>query len=135
MDSNNVGHPESDRRAYFRINASFPVAYRLKPGPDESGEEEEFQQAESQVNLSAGGVGLVVPERLDLNTKLILKLSLPGGPPILVGGKVVRSNAVDPKEPRTRIGVQFTALGDKERERISAYVFSLQVERRRTRYV
>jgi c-di-GMP-binding flagellar brake protein YcgR len=121
----------TEKRAFFRINTEIPLTFCL------DGELEQPLPKSINVNLSVGGAGLLTERNLTLGDSLSLAIFLPTGPPICGHAKVVRNIDLSKIEttPLYQIGLQFIALDEKSRERLNAYIFKLQVERRRTRYV
>ena len=81
------------------------------------------------VNLSAKGINLNVNRRIENNTILSLRMNLPGSSsPVQFKGKVVWGKQVDvdlvPKEMGYKLGIEFTEVSDKDRQKISEYVSS-----------
>ncbi|MFM8551223.1 MAG: flagellar brake protein [Nitrospiraceae bacterium] len=129
MPTNPTVEASAENRAAFRINIALPLTFCL--------ESDELQPLpkRAQINLSAGGVGLVTERNLALGDSLSMTLFLPSGPPLQARAKVVRNIPLaKPKESWAYyVGVQFIALDEKEHERLNNYIFKLQIERRRTR--
>lgn len=129
--SNLQGPPE--KREYFRIDAVLPVSYCAEgdtaPPPSQP----------VRVNLSVGGIGLYTEQPLQVGDVLLLSLVLPAGS-IQTKAKVVRAlpNAVPAAAPRPALacsGLQFIGMAEGDREMLIRYIFSFQVEQRRSRYV
>lgn len=120
----------ADKRAYFRVDTVLSLTFRL-----ESDTVQALPKPMS-INLSVGGAGLLTERCLAPGDSLALTLFLPSGPPIQTHAKVVRSVPLpEPQMEMTyQIGLQFLTLDEKNRERLNAYIFKLQAERRRTRY-
>lgn len=64
---------EMEMRKYIRLSKVLKIQYALVPGPDE---EYEFKKAES-INISAGGMKLLVPEFIEQGKQVILQFILP----------------------------------------------------------
>lgn len=118
-----------EKREHFRIDTVLPVTYCVE------GELVQPLPQPIRVNLSVGGMGLVADRPLKVGTCLSLTLFLPSAPPIRTNAKVVRDIPASGDLPIARIGVQFTAMDEKDRERLTRHIFSLQMEQRRSRYV
>ncbi|MCI0587286.1 MAG: PilZ domain-containing protein, partial [Planctomycetes bacterium] len=111
--------PGPDRRRATRIPEKCKVAFRaIREGARDS-----KTTAAQTLNLSASGLCLVAPSRLERDQHLALELSLEGHKePVVAVGRVVWC---DEDEGTYRVGICFTWLRDEDRralEVISEYV-------------
>lgn len=118
----------SDKRSHFRLDTVLPITYCIE------GDVEQPLPQPIRVNLSVGGIGLVVQRQLAVGTTLSVTLFLPSGAPIQAQAKVVREAPAPRAGVVPTVGLQFTTLAERDRERINSHIFQLQIERRRTRY-
>lgn len=109
----------SDRRRAARIPEKCRVAFRAI----REGARDAKTTAGQTLNLSASGLCLVAPSRLERDQHLALELSLDGRKdPVVAVGRVVWC---DEDEGTYRVGICFTWLRDEDRralEVISEYV-------------
>lgn len=129
MSHNLAVNAYEEKRDSFRINTVLPMTFRLE------GEAAQPLPKPTPINLSLGGAGFLTERSLAPGDSLSLAIFLPSGPPILAQAKVVRSVPFDDPqtEPTYMTGLQFLTLDQRNRERLNKYIFTLQVERRRTR--
>ncbi len=115
-----------ERRKFPRFSLAVKVQYQIL----ESSYPRE-KEAQSK-NISAGGIRLAVPEKVNIGDLLRLKLSLPGeASAITVRGKVIWveefsvSSVLDDKA--YDCGIEFVDISAEDQEHISRYVtFSLK---------
>lgn len=114
-----TGSDDPDRRRAPRIREHCSVAFRaIREGMADA-----KTTAARTLNLSASGLCLVAPGRLERDQHLALELSLEGrNDPVVAVGRVVWC---DEDEGTYRVGVCFTWMRDEDRralEVISDYV-------------
>jgi c-di-GMP-binding flagellar brake protein YcgR len=125
--TNSEGPPE--KREHFRIDTVLPVTYCVE------GEPVQPLPQPVRMNLSVGGLGLVADRPLKVGDALSLTLLLPSGGPIRTQAKVIRDIPASHDLPVARIGVKFTSMEERDRERLNRHIFALQLEQRRARYL
>ncbi|OIO80657.1 MAG: hypothetical protein COW11_01270 [Candidatus Omnitrophica bacterium CG12_big_fil_rev_8_21_14_0_65_43_15] len=111
-----------DRRKFPRANYKCFVTIRRKDG---------IQTFTTQTeNIGAGGICVILPERLDIfsNTDLIITL-IDGGPPLKSAGSVVWTvKSSDPKKAKVNYydtGIEFVDLTKQQAELIEKIVKDL----------
>ncbi len=91
------------------------------------------------VNLSGGGLRMVIPDQLAAGQKLVVELTLPTMPPVGITSiaEVVRVLSVDTAEGETRYetALKFIDIHEDDREKIIRYVFKRQRHEIRNRTV
>ena len=94
-----------------------------------SGEKETsiFTKEPTEVNLSEGGIGFTIKEKVKVGETLELKMMLSAFPIaiIRVWGKVVR---VNPQENGYNVGIQYTKIKEEDQNIIVHYIFKKQRE-------
>jgi len=109
-----------ERRDYYRITVTLPI--RLQPEADMT----EGTITENSVNLSAGGIGLVVNTPYQANEVLACTLLLPDQAPFTASIEVLRVDPL-PSPPNTyRLHARFIRLTSVEREMLVRCVLQLQ---------
>jgi len=86
-----------------------------------------FTKEPTEVNLSEGGIGFTIKEKVEVGEILELKMMLPVFPIaiIRVWGKVIR---VKPHENGYRIGIQYTKIKEEDQNIIVHHIFKKQRE-------
>lgn len=124
------------RRNYVRIDANLPTQIKVV---NESEEDENIIPAHSR-NISGGGMMLTVENqnlgavKISIGTILDIAVEIPDiYEPVKAIGRVVRSDRQKSASGTEEliIGVNFTALEEKDREDIISYVFRRQRELRK----
>lgn len=121
MQDQNNEYPGEERRKYPRLSAAvveyFPVG------------KEESTETSFTRDVGAGGICIIVSERIEKDTILALKIYLPDiDTPIEAKGKVVWINESSflrtkaSKKGHYDLGIEFVTLGEKDREKIYHYV-------------
>jgi c-di-GMP-binding flagellar brake protein YcgR len=87
-----------------------------------------------RLSLSGGGVGFVTERRFNVGDRLVLTIMLPSHPTITATAEIVRATPVEKNETMFSVGARFTAVDDKDHDRILRYLINVQRERRRDRY-
>lgn len=94
-----------------------------------SGERETsiFTKEPTEVNLSEGGIGFTIKEKVEVGEILELKMMLPAFPIaiIRVWGKVVRVNS---QGSGYRVGIQYTKIKEEDQNMIVHHIFKKQRE-------
>ena len=94
-----------------------------------SGEEETsiFTKEPTEVNLSEGGIGFTIKEKVEAGEIMELKMMLPSFPIaiIRVWGKVVRVNS---QGSGYRVGIQYTKIKEDDQNMIVHHIFKKQRE-------
>lgn len=109
-----------ERRDYYRITVTLPI--RLQPETDMT----EGTTTEKSVNLSAGGIGLVVNTPYQANEVLACTLLLPDQEPFTASIEVLRVDSL-PSPPNTyRLHARFIRLTSAEREMLVRCILQLQ---------
>lgn len=104
------------RRNFLRVQAEIPVAFALVGGDD-------IYHA-STLNISGGGVLVKSPIQLKVNDELDIQLTIPGKGVIDTVGRVVRcEESKDSGRQFFLVGIDFTVINERDRERIIGYVF------------
>lgn len=125
-----VGWPRDieriQRRNDVRVEVSVPV--QLEP----IGRIENVARRidTTTIDLSAGGLRVVVSDALPEDIQIKLRLSIPGREPVLAHGNVLRCQEID--EPTTTrrfwAAIRFTLIDEFDRREITRYVFDIQRE-------
>lgn len=112
-----------DKRNFPRLSAAVEVEYTLLK--DVPGEKKTYTK-----NISAGGICLIVYEKMEPGSILSLKVHLPDVQrPIEIRGKVVwMSHFTIGSDQRDRydLGIEFTEVAESVRQKISQYLFKLK---------
>ncbi|MDR9757543.1 MAG: flagellar brake protein [Thermacetogeniaceae bacterium] len=104
------------RRNFLRVQAEIPITFALAEGDD-------IYHA-STLDISGGGVLIKSPVKLQINDQLDMQLTIPDRGVIDTGGKVVRCEESKGCGGQFfLVGVDFTAINERDRERIIAFVF------------
>ncbi len=81
-------------------------------------------------DISAGGLQVILPEQLPVDSKMQLTLSLDNKVTITAKAQIVRVIPPDTSEGKYIAAIKFKEIEEKTREQITKFVFSKQVERR-----
>jgi c-di-GMP-binding flagellar brake protein YcgR len=113
-----------ESRRFPRMMVSVDIEYNVLK--KESSEREKAVTRD----ISAGGICLIVYEKVDIGSILDLKIHFDDtSEPLDVRGKVVWSShfTVGPDgRDRYDLGIEFTEVADADREKISQYLFKLK---------
>lgn len=119
------------QRDFVRVDVNLPLRYRLVPAkPPESDEEKgEAPYHEGRtLDISGSGAQVVAHEPYSVGTRLDLLLTLPGDS-LVIEAEVIRvAESSNPRE--AWLGVRFTRVDERDRERIVRYIFAEQRFRR-----
>jgi c-di-GMP-binding flagellar brake protein YcgR len=114
--------PRMERRRYPRLDASVAIEYSIIGRAP-------LKETAFTKNIGAGGICLIVYEKIEVNTILSLKINLCDNSDIIeIKGNVVWLSefSLDPdKKKRWDIGIEFTEINEEDRKRISKYLFRL----------
>ncbi|AVX20750.1 MULTISPECIES: flagellar brake protein [Carboxydocella] len=123
-----ISIPESvnrvQRRNYVRLDDSVPLTFYKLQEDDITGTDTVTK------DISGGGVRIEIPQPLELGTELELHLKLPKDKIIAVG-KVVRCLPLEKPKKGYNIGIQFTIIEERDRDKIIKYIFDRQRELRK----
>ncbi|MEW6074992.1 MAG: PilZ domain-containing protein [Candidatus Omnitrophota bacterium] len=107
-----------ERRRYPRLRAAvIEYSFAEKDSP---------QQSAFTRDVGAGGISIIVNEKIETGTILLLKIYLPSyNDPILTQGRVVWRNPSAfqlPHADRFDLGIEFTEISEEDQQKISEYV-------------
>ncbi|MCK5450722.1 MAG: PilZ domain-containing protein [Candidatus Omnitrophica bacterium] len=109
-----------NKREYKRIQKPFIVRFRVKPEKDLGGFFPGWDIVTAQ-NLSAGGILFNYDQRIELTSKLDLKINFPTMRGIIdCSGKVLRMDEI-PNSARIRVAVIFADLNPRDKKDIEEY--------------
>ena len=112
-----------ERRKFARLSADVEVVWKKRIQPPGSA----FETKNTTRNISAGGICLIVYEKVNENDILELEIRLPTGNAIRALGKAVWVSEYEIVGEATGnsydIGVEFIDIADDEREEINKFVF------------
>ena len=111
-----------ERRDYYRITVTLSI--RLQP--ETEAPEGPFE--EKPVNLSAGGIGLVVNQLYQANEILACTLLLPDLEPFKASVEVLRVDPLNYPPNTYRLHGRFIRITTQEREVLIRYILRLQRE-------
>lgn len=118
MDSKDSGYAGIERRRYPRLRAAV-IEYSFL-------DKESIQEAAFTRDVGAGGISIIVNEKIETATTLLLKIYLPEyNDPLRAKGKVVwRQESIFklPKTTRYDIGIEFLEISEEDKQKISEYV-------------
>ena len=113
-----------DKREFARLDLNVKVDWKkISETPEPK---QEF--SDKTKNISAGGLCLVVYEKLNVGEKMQIEMELPSKKVIKAEGKVVwiSEYEISGREEETiyDIGVEFVKISKKERDEINKFVFA-----------
>lgn len=112
----------TQRRNFVRINARIPLEYYLVC--ENLAERIAGHQA-TTLDISGGGVLIKTDQKLDPGAELEITFGIPGKGKVFAIGKVIRC-CPDSNQQKFRVGIQFTLIEKKDREKIIRYIFEQQ---------
>ncbi|MGB9885503.1 MAG: flagellar brake protein [Moorellales bacterium] len=123
------------KREYVRWRVSLEVRYEVAEGPPgDSAPVPALRRRAVSVDLSGGGIQLLVREALPVGTWLWLEFELPyrgATRRIQALGRVRRLASLEDEGPRRfAVGISFEKIGEREREAIIAFIFQRMVSER-----
>lgn len=127
-DASDPQQSAKDRRAYFRINVALPVSIQLETDTTEG----EF--IEKSVNLSGGGIGVVVNVLYNPAEVLSLTLLLPDHVIFKSYIEVLRLEPIPYPSGTYRLHARFVKMSTKDRELLIRHVMRFQRERLQEHY-
>lgn len=111
-----------ERRNYPRLDISVGVSWK------KVGSSEQVAESDLTKNIAAGGICLIVFEKVVLGDILFLELTLPTKQTIVCRGRVVwvRDLGILGKEAQRKfdVGIEFVDISSEDRETIKKFVFS-----------
>jgi c-di-GMP-binding flagellar brake protein YcgR len=114
---------QEERRQYPRLNSNVDIAYSFQGRKD-------AKEKSVSKNISAGGICLILYERVEVGMSLLLEIRLPGvGEPIYAEGEIKWIKeffiSVD-NTTRYDAGIEFVNIKENARHIIERYVFELR---------
>jgi c-di-GMP-binding flagellar brake protein YcgR len=117
------------RRQYVRHETSVPVVYTVYSGDGEEGFGPDHETR--TFDISGGGVSLHVPGELPNGSVLGVEIRLPGGGSVFAAGRVVRAWPGPGESGGWLVGVAFTSIEERDRDRLVSFIFEDQLRLRR----
>ncbi|MEQ1796265.1 MAG: PilZ domain-containing protein [Nitrospira sp.] len=111
-----------DRRAYFRINVVLPICIQLEADTTEGA------FTEQSVNLSGGGIGVVVHTVYQPNEILSLTLHLPNHVVFKTYMEVLRLDPLPYRAGTHRLHARFIKMTTQNQELLIRYIMHFQRE-------
>ena len=118
----------SDRREFYRITVSLPIC--LQPETDTT----ENKLVEKAVNLSAGGIGVVLNQTFEVNAILSCTLLLPGEVLFKSYLQVLRVDPIPYPLNTYRLHGRFIRMATADRELLIRHIIQFQRERLNKHY-
>jgi len=113
-----------DKRKYPRLDVNVNIHWQKTTKPSNS----TLDSQDVTKNLSAGGICLIVYEKVEVGDRLKLEFELPTRQLIHCGGRVawVKEFEIIGRENAKRydIGIEFFDIGAEDRDEIKKFVFS-----------
>jgi len=121
-----VGPPfdvkQIQRRSFYRLDAHFPVALRLRETVNQDANEPVILQLHSK-DISGGGIRVFSKEALSVGTEVAVELLLPTQVVVPTLGKVVRLEAAAPESSIYWVSIEFVDIDERDRKNIVQFVF------------
>jgi len=128
-----VGPPfdikQIQRRSFYRLDAHFPVALRLREAVNKDASEPVILQLYSK-DISGGGIRVFSKEALSVGTEVAVELLLPTQVVVPTQGKVVRLEAAAPESTIYWVSIEFVDIDERDRKNIIQFVFLKQLKQR-----
>ena len=113
----------ADRRAYYRINVMLPMCLQAET------DDTEGELLERSVNLSGGGIGVVVNTLYKPQDILTLTMRFPDQVLFKASIEVLRVDLIEAHHIRTyRLHARFVRMAARDQERLIQYVMRFQRE-------
>ena len=113
----------ADRRAYYRINVMLPMCLQAET------DDTEGELLERSVNLSGGGIGVVVNTLYKPQDILTLTMRFPDQVLFKASLEVLRVDLIEAHHIRTyRLHARFVRMAAQDQERLIQYVMQFQRE-------
>lgn len=113
----------ADRRAHYRINVMLPMC--LQAGTDDT----QAELIERSVNLSGGGIGVVVNTRYEPQDILTLTMRFPDQVIFKASIEVLRMDLIEAHHIRTyRLHARFVKMAPQTQELLIRYIMRFQRE-------
>ncbi|HMA60052.1 MAG TPA: PilZ domain-containing protein [Halanaerobiales bacterium] len=116
------------RRRYFRLQVNKKIKYKSLKDIEDEKKEAEFKKT-TAVDLSGGGLLMVLRDDLNLKEKLVLNLNIENLDK-LVKGRIVRIKHNQDGYSKTA-GIEFIEMERKDRDKIISFLFNYQRKLRR----
>jgi c-di-GMP-binding flagellar brake protein YcgR len=104
-----------ERRDYFRVTVALPVAYWREA------DHVQTKLDLMPVNISGSGMRFLTARPMSLGDTVSIRIGLPNGT-VPARAKVVRVEGQP--EAGASVGLQFTAIGSQDQERLLEYMFA-----------
>lgn len=113
----------ADRRAYYRINVMLPMCLQAKTDNSQG------ELVERSVNLSGGGIGVIVDTLYEPRDLLTLTIRFPDQVLFTASVEVLRVNLIEAHHIRTyRLHARFVGMATQEQELLIQYIMRFQRE-------
>jgi len=113
----------NDRRAYYRINVTLPMC--LQAATDDT----QGELIEQSVNLSGGGIGVMVNTLYEPHDILVLTMCFPDQVLFKASIEVLRVNLIEAHHIRTyRLHARFVGMATQNQELLMQYIMRFQRE-------
>lgn len=109
-----------ERRTFQRIRLTFPVRFRTEAHPD-------VWQTGATLDVSAAGILMATSQRVDVSTRLVLLLSVPGERKARELNGLVTRSELDEANQRYLVGLNFVDLDEAGRTHITAALRSTDI--------
>lgn len=113
----------ADRRAYYRINVMLPMCLQAET------DDTQPELLERTVNLSGGGIGVIVNKPYEPHDILTLTMRFPDQVLFQASIEVLRVDLIEAHHIRTyRLHARFVGLATPNQERLIQYIMQFQRE-------
>ncbi len=116
------------RRKYFRLQVNKKIKYKSLKDIEDENKEAKFKKT-TAIDLSGGGLLMVLKEDLNLKDKLLFNLNIENLDK-LIKGRIVRIKHNKDGYSKTA-GIEFIEIGRKDRDKIISFLFNYQRKLRR----
>jgi len=117
-----------ERREFYRITVLLPMCVQV------AGDDTEGELTETSVNLSAGGIGVMVTTRYKEGDVLSLTLLLPDHVPFKAAIEVLRLDPLPLLDGVYRLHARFVGLTAQDRELLVRYILRFQRDHLQAHY-
>jgi c-di-GMP-binding flagellar brake protein YcgR len=132
---------KTQRRLYIRRDSSLPVFLKIVPSGEHevsiAGRKYSPEELETKIwematkDISGSGAKLISKWHIPEGTNVDITIVLPEVGDFDALGKVVRSELVNPEIGLYWVGMHYTDLSERERDKIIRFVFKKQIELRK----
>jgi len=119
---------EEDRRAYFRVNVVLPISIRAERDTTEG------ELIERSVNISGGGIGVIVNVVYKPDEILSLTLILPDQVIFKASAKVLRLEPIPHRVDTYRLHTRFVRMTTQNQELLIKHIMRFQRNHLEKRY-